>query len=146
MLWTQNYEERRKGVKGNDIASHEVSTQNWNHLPTRDPILYRFPLQLPSFPRVRDDMLKPFINSHLSSNYTVTQPLNIPSLLQKLVCRQLCVLKATNSVRMSHSFPKHFSCSEWEKTYVWFHLPPCTLILGEGLTSAPVMVTEAAGI
>lgn len=70
MLWTQNSEERRK--KGNDIASYDIRAQNWNHLPTCDPILYLFPLQLSLFPGVLDETVKPFINSSLSSNYTVS--------------------------------------------------------------------------
>lgn len=95
----------------------------------RNPALYLFPPQLSSFPKSPQWNGKPFINSNLSSNYTVRQRLNAQSLLHKVVCWQLCILKASRTARARKilSFHKHFPCYNWDKMPVGSNLAPAQI-------------------
>lgn len=65
-----------------------------------------------AYPWVLHEPVKPFIHSNLVSNYTVRWPLNAQSLLCKVVCWQLCVLKATE---------------QWERSFLFIIISPAMI-------------------
>lgn len=78
----------------------------------RSLALYPLPCHCQASPWVLHEPVKPFINSNLSFNYAVRRPLNAQSLLCKVVCWQLCILKATE---------------QWERSFLFIIISPAMI-------------------
>ena len=113
------YEHKTMRKEGRRVMTTQAMTSvpKLKPQPTRDPVPGTLPgTCLPrscqASPRLPKETVEPCINSNLSSNRTAGQPLRAPSLLQKVACGQLCVLKATRTARRILPFHKHSSCFE----------------------------------
>lgn len=89
-LWHQYHTELKPLVRR---GSHALS-----------PARYSLPCHCQASPWVLGEPIKPFLNSNLRSNYTVRRPLNAQSLLCKVICWQLCILKAREQWKRSFLF------------------------------------------